>query len=139
MSYGAVAKQASRYREAEVLTASPARLVVIVYEHVLVNLRRARLVVDDTGESTRGESLERARAALAELLVSLDKEKGGELAGRLASIYTFMLGELAVLGVKPNAGRLDAIIALVGELHEAFVQVARRGATTPANAVAAVS
>ena len=43
MSYGAFAKQAARYREAEVLSASPAQLVVIVYEHLLTNLRRARL------------------------------------------------------------------------------------------------
>lgn len=139
MSYGAFAKQASRYREAEVLTASPARLVVIVYEHLLVNLRRARLLVEETGIGARSESLERARAALTELLVSLDKEKGGELAIRLGSIYTFMLGELAVLGVKPHAGRMDAIIALASELHEAFVHVAQSGATTPTNAVAAVS
>lgn len=139
MSYGALAKQASRYREAEVLTASPARLVVIVYEHLLVNLRRARLLVGETESNARSESLERARAALTELLVTLDREKGGELASRLASIYTFMLGELAVLGVRPNARGIDAIISLVTELHEAFAHVAQHHALTPALAAAAVS
>ena len=31
------------YREREVLTAAPGRLVVIVFDHLLVNLRRARI------------------------------------------------------------------------------------------------
>ncbi|MFN8666484.1 MAG: flagellar export chaperone FliS [Gemmatimonadaceae bacterium] len=136
MSYGAFAKQAARYREAEVLSASPAQLVVIVYEHLLINLRRARLQLADTDAGPRSDSLERARAALTELLVTLDLQKGGDLAARLQAIYTFMLAELSVMGVKPDATRLDAIIALGGELHEAFSQVARTAAESP-NAVAA--
>ena len=132
MSYGAFAKQAARYREAEVLSASPAQLVVIVYEHLLINLRRARLQLADADGAARSDSLARARAALTELLVTLDHQKGGDLAARLASIYTFMLGELSVMGVKPSAERLDAIIGLAGELHEAFSQVARGVSDTPA-------
>ncbi len=136
MSYGAFATQAARYREAEVLSASPAQLVVIVYEHLLTNLRRARLQVGDIDGGPRSDSLARSRAALTELLVTLDHEKGGDLAVRLGSIYTFVLGELSVLGVKPDAERLDAIIALAGELHEAFGQVA---ATSPATRQAAAA
>lgn len=136
MSYGAFAKQAARYREAEVLSASPAQLVVIVYEHLLINLRRARLQLADTEAAARSDSLDRARAALTELLVTLDHQKGGDLAARLASIYTFMLGELSIMGVKPSAERLDGIIRLAGELHEAFAQVARTNTDAPA-AVAA--
>ncbi len=50
--------------------------------------------------------------------------------------YTFMLAELSVAGVKPDASRLDAIIGLAGELHEAFAQVARTSAEST-SAVAA--
>ena len=136
MSYGTFTKQAARYREAEVLSASPAQLVVIVYEHLLVNLRRARLLAAEQDGMARSDALERARAALTELLVTLDYDKGGELAGRLGSIYTFVLSELVVLGVKPDAQRMDAIIALIGELHEAFSQAAQSMATPHAAAVA---
>jgi flagellar protein FliS len=131
MSYGAFAKQAARYREAEVLSASPAQLVVIVYEHLLINLRRARLQLAASDADARSESLERARAALTELLVSLNEEKGGDLAVRLRAIYVFFLSELSVLGVKPDAQRLDAIITLAGELHEAFAHVARTFPNAP--------
>lgn len=136
MSYGAFGKQASRYRESEVLSASPSQLVVIVYEHLLINLRRAALLVEPKDAFTRSDSLERARAAITELLVTLDHKQGGEIAARLHAIYVFMLGELAVLGVKPDAARLNAIIGLAAELHTAFAQVAQ-SASAPAMAVAA--
>lgn len=134
MSYGAIAKQAVRYREAEVASASPGQLVVIIYDHLLVNLRRARLLLGPGELSARSDALERARAALTELLVTLDRERGGEIAARLASLYTFMLAELSVLGVKPQAERLDAIVAIASELRGAFDTAAK--VVTPAAACA---
>ncbi len=140
MSYGAFAKQASRYREAEVLSASPAQLVVIVYDHLLVNMRRARLLLGPAETSARSDALERSRAALTELLVTLDHDKGGDLAVRLSSIYTFMLGELATLGVRPDGERLDALVALATELRDAFAQASQSiSATEPLVAGAAAS
>ena len=120
MSYAAVTKQTSRYREAEVASASAGQLVLVIYDHVLVNMARARLRVADTDGSARSEALERARAGVTELLVTLDRERGGELAGNLASLYTFWLSELSVLGVKPKIDRLDAIVTMVTELRGAF-------------------
>ncbi|MEO6444243.1 MAG: flagellar export chaperone FliS [Gemmatimonadaceae bacterium] len=137
MSYGAVAKQASKYREAEVLSASPARLVVIVFEYLMVNLRRAALLSGSTDVANRSQALERARAALTELLVTLNREHGGDMASHLASLYTFMLAELSVLGVKPDPARLDALTALAAELHSAFDHIAQSGAGAQAHAVTA--
>jgi flagellar protein FliS len=117
MSY---ATQAGRYREAEVLSASPGKLVVIIYDHLLANLQRARFHMSPQDAVARCEALERARAALTELLVALDRGRGEDVAERLASLYSFLLGELSVLGVKPNLERLDTAIAMVAELRYAF-------------------
>jgi flagellar protein FliS len=120
MSYAAVSRQSIRYREAEVVSASPGQLVLIVYDHILVNLARARLRLADVDGTARSDALERARAGVTELLVTLDKDRGGEIATGLSSLYTFWLSELSVLGVKPNAARLDAIVQMVSDLRGAF-------------------
>jgi flagellar protein FliS len=133
MTYGA--RQVVRYREAEVASASPGQLVVIIYDHLLVNLKRARMLLAPNELTARSDALERARAALTELLVTLDRERGGEIAARLASLYTFMLAELSVLGVKPSAERLDAIVAIAAELRAAFDTAARVAAPAAACAV----
>jgi flagellar protein FliS len=119
MSYGAAAKQAARFREAEVLSATPGQLVLILYDHLLLNLRRARLVPREDAMA-RSDALERARATLTELLVTVDRDRGGAIAVHLVSLYSFLLGELSVLGVKPDLARIDRIITMVTDLRQAF-------------------
>jgi flagellar protein FliS len=108
------------YREREVLTASPAQLVVIVYDHLLVNLRRARMAHDARNNEVRVESIAKAREAISELLVTLDVERGGEMAQGLRSLYAFVLSELVDAGMRHDAARLDRITKMVSELRDAF-------------------
>ncbi|MEP7344880.1 MAG: flagellar export chaperone FliS [Gemmatimonadaceae bacterium] len=117
MSYGQIGKQASKYREMQVLAASPGELIIMVYDHLLVQLLRAQAAPD---LEARSLSLEKARAAMCELLVTLDREKGGALATQLAAIYSFLLGELSTLGVRPDARRFERITKIVRELRDAF-------------------
>ncbi len=77
------------------MTASPVKLVVIVFDHLLANLHRARLAIDAKRIEARIEAAGKARDAVLELLASTDVERGGELAQNLRSLYVFMFGELA--------------------------------------------
>ncbi len=121
MSY---TSQAAAYREMEVLSATPGQLAVIVYDHLLVSLRRARIALDGGSFELRSATLEKCRAIITELLVTLDHERGGTLAQELSSLYTFFLSELVDVGMNPDAGRLDRITGMVSELRDAFVQAA---------------
>ena len=121
MSY---ATHANTYREMEVLSASPGQLVVMLYDHLLVTLRRARLVMDSSSPEMRGTLLEKARAVVAELLATLDVEAGGEVARNLSGLYTFFFGELVDLALRPDVGRLDRVTGMIGELRDAFAQAA---------------
>lgn len=121
MSY---ATHAAQYQEVAVRSASPAQLVVMVYDHLLLNLRRARLAAEQGNVELRLASLDRARAALGELLSGLDLERGGEMAGQLNGLYAFFLGELVDVGLRPNVARLDRVIAMVADLRESFAAIA---------------
>jgi flagellar protein FliS len=120
MSYS---KQATRYRETEVLTAAPGQLVVILYDHLLLSLRRARVAMDARDTETQGVSLEKGRDVLTELLVTLDRERGGEVASNLAALYSFLLGELVQVGIRRDTARLDRVTHMIGELRDAFAQL----------------
>ncbi|MEO6878086.1 MAG: flagellar export chaperone FliS [Gemmatimonadaceae bacterium] len=126
MSYSNYAHAATAYREREVLTASPARLVVIVYDHVLANLHRARVARDANRASISLEAISKARDGIAELLVTLDVERGGAIARNLQSLYTFMLTEM-VDGTRVDARRLERITGMVSDLREAFASIATDG------------
>jgi flagellar protein FliS len=121
MSYTA---QAAQYREMEILSASPAQLVVVLYDHLLVNLRRARIAMGAGNVELRIELLSKARLILGELLATLDHEKGGKIAADLSGLYAFLFSELMDLGRTQDLERLDRLTSIVGDLRDAFAQIA---------------
>lgn len=117
MSYAGTARQ---YRETQVLTASPIQLVVIVYDHLLANLRRAAIATRSGDAEVRSTYLNRARASVNELLVALDRERGGDLARDLSTLYAYFLTELLDQGVSPDAERLERLTEQAATLRGAF-------------------
>ena len=120
MSYS---NAAAAYRERDILTASPAQLVVLVYDHALSNLMRARTAHEKGLEPQCFEALNKARETIMELVITLDDERGGDIAKNLRSLYTFILTELVDAGVRFDAVRLDRITTIVSELRGAFATI----------------
>src|SRR5262245_17548029 len=129
MSYSS---HANSYRERDVLTASPARLVVLLYEAALSNLLRARRAVQTGALEERVTAVGRARDAMMELLVTLNEEQGGDIARNLKSLYSFILAELSDVARRPDGARLESVIRIVAELHGAFAAIAKDQAQVPA-------
>jgi flagellar secretion chaperone FliS len=122
MSYG---KQAARYRETEILTATPGQLVVLLFDHLLVSLSRAKLAMANGDFELQGEHLEKSRNILTELLVTLDRERGGEIAVNLSALYSFLLGELVQVGVRADHARLERVTHMITELRSAFAEASQ--------------
>jgi flagellar protein FliS len=116
VSYGS----ATRYREMEVMTMSPARRIVLLYAQLLGSLRRARIHFDRKEIEQRTERLLLAQEIIHELASSLDRSAGGELAERLASLYTWLATEITSIQQRQDLGALDRVIGIVSELHEAW-------------------
>ena len=129
MSYSS---HANSYRERDVLTASPARLVVLLYEAALSNLLRARRAVQTNALEERVTAVGKARDAIMELLVTLNEDQGGEIARNLKSLYSFILAELSDVARRPDGARLESVIRIVTELHGAFATIAKDHAQVPA-------
>lgn len=130
---------AARYLENDVLSRSPEWLVPLIYEHLLQNLRRAAKQIEARDTSGRAASLGKASTLLFELMGTLDAERGGPIADQLSALYGFLTTELIDIGRRNDARRLERVIGIVSELHEAFrqaaEQVAPRGGTARAVAV----
>lgn len=116
MSYGSV----DRYREMDVMAMSPARRLVLLYARLLASLRQARRHLEQGEIEARTERLLHAEEIVRELALSLDHVRGGELAGRLAQLYAWILGQLSAIHIRPDAARLDAVVRIVLELHDAW-------------------
>ena len=137
MAYG---NSAAQYLEADVLSRPREWLVPLVYEHIASNLARAKVQIEQKDYEGKAKSLQRAGGLVQELLATLDREQGGELAERLVSLYAFLAAEIVTVGRTLDTDYLQRLIGIVAELHEAWVQaaeqVAPRGRSTLASQTA---
>ncbi|MGH7506401.1 MAG: flagellar export chaperone FliS [Longimicrobiales bacterium] len=115
---------ATAYQEAKIMSSSREQLVVVLYEHLLANLRRAALQIHRQDIEGRSRSLERASDIVFELLSALDLDAGGELASRLAALYGYFIGEISAVGRALDLERLERLTAIVSTLHRSWSQAA---------------
>lgn len=123
MSY---ATQAASYRDLEVLSASPERLVVLLVEQLVVQMERARIGMEREDLMLQVAGLQKARAILGELLATLDFEQGGEIATNLADLYQFLLVELLDVDRGPNLVLMRRLIGIAEQLRDGFAGAAEQ-------------
>lgn len=108
----------------EILSASPERLVVLLFDHLVVHLQRVRIALDNNDVNLRTVSLGKARGIVSELLATLDFEKGGRIAKELGSLYTFLLGEMAEIGLHRDARKVERLMQIAETLRAGFTGAA---------------
>ncbi len=118
----ATAQQA--YRDSSVLTAPPERLVVMLYDGARRFLAQAGHAMREGNIALANNRLQRAEAILDELLSTLDMEAGGDIAAKLQSIYLFCRRTLAEGRVEANPEKYEQVSRLLGELREAWDEIA---------------
>jgi len=114
-----------RYREMDVMTASPTTLVVKLYEGALRNALQARLRIEEGSIAERAQSLQKALAIVAELQGSLDFEQGGEIAVQLHDLYSFINQRLLEANINASTEAIDDAVGVLETLLEGWQQIAR--------------
>jgi flagellar protein FliS len=92
------AHAAATYQKNAILTASPEKLVKLLYDGAIKNLEKARAGLADTRTARSpdvGNALGKAMGILGELRASLDHAAGGEIAKDLDRLYEFSLDQLS--------------------------------------------
>ena len=123
---------ANPYASNSVTTAAPERLVTMLYDRLLTALTRSRVALDDGGAGIGvvNAELQRAQMILDELSHTLDRERGGDVASGLASLYAYC-HELVVRGnVRKDAFALSEAEQIVTGVREAWVQACDTPAVT---------
>jgi len=108
------------YRREEVLTASPVRLVVRVLAGAIGALERARRHVE-SGDALSGRTeVGRATGLVAELLGALDRDRGGDIAARLDTLYRFVLRRIWGNATRPDPDALRHAERILRTVKEGF-------------------
>jgi flagellar protein FliS len=113
-----LAKQ--NYLQAEVQTATPQKLQLMLVEAAIKNIHRTKKAWEEEKFETGFESLSLAQDIIAEVLSSVDKEGNAELAGKIASIYVFIFRCLAEGGMSHDPQKLDDALRVLTSERETW-------------------
>jgi flagellar protein FliS len=111
------------YRQTNVTTADPGRLVLMCYEGAIGSLKTARENYISGEYEAKAETVQKAQNIISELALALDFEKGGEMARNLDSLYNYMLRRIIEGDVKGDVKAFDEVILILGQLESAWKEI----------------
>ena len=126
------------YQKTNVSTASQGRLVVLLYEGAIKQLKTALGYIGENGKIKPSEiekfgiAVQKTQSIITELQVSLDMEKGGEIARNLMSLYLYFNEELVTASINHDKTKLEFVLNMMGQLAVSWRQVANSTANAPA-------
>jgi flagellar protein FliS len=111
--------------ETGVVAASPHRLIQMLLDGAVVAITQAREAMLARDIARKGELTSRAIDIIQNgLRASLDHSAGGELAGQLENLYSYMASRLLVGSAQNRTEPLEEVVRLLGELRTAWAAIA---------------
>jgi flagellar protein FliS len=92
----------------------------MLYQAAESAVREARRRLEAGEIAARSKAIARACDILAELAVSLDRERGGEIAARLSRLYDYMTLRLVEANTRQQDALLAEVLGLLGTLAAAW-------------------
>lgn len=118
-------RAALAYRQTQVTTATPGHIVVMLFESAIAALQQAKRKMLEKDYAAKGILISQALDIISELDGSLNKEKGGELAQNLHSLYTYCTWQLVNANMQLNSALLDEVTGILESLCSAFTEIVK--------------
>jgi len=110
-----------KYREMEIKTSSPAKLILILYNEAIKCLNRAKEKVKVKNVEESNDLLIRAQKIIRELMCSLNL-KIGEMATRWYSLYEYIYYRLIQANLQKDIQVIDEALDLLKPLRDAWIK-----------------
>jgi flagellar protein FliS len=125
--------------ETGIASASPHKLIVMLYDGALVALLSAKTNLAANNIAAKGTAISKAITIIDNgLRASLDKAAGGEIAANLDALYDYMSRRLLHANLKNDVPAIEEVHRLLGDLREAWVAIGDK-VEQPAAAAAAAA
>jgi flagellar protein FliS len=115
-----------------VTTASPVKLVAMLYDGAIRNLGQAVLHLRNRNLAGKRDAVDKALAIVHQLHGSLDMEKGGEIAVELDRLYAYVISRILEGSAKLDPRPLEEAARLLTTLNSAWEEVAAAEGKQPA-------
>lgn len=111
-----------RYRAVKIQTASPAQIMLMLYDGAIRFAKIAKKKIEDEDLSGKGTYIGKVQAIISELMGSLDFSIAPELCTQLEQLYIYMMEQLTEANVNVDVEPIDLVIKLLTTLREGWGQ-----------------
>lgn len=122
-----------QYQRAQIETASPTRLIVLLYDGAIRFCSLAIEAVQRRDLEAQNTNLVKAQRIIGELLSSLDRKSGGEVADNLSRLYLHMLEQLVNANLYDQIAPIETVQKMLCELRETWQEIDRMATQGQAN------
>lgn len=119
-----------QYKNIQVTTVDRGRLLLMMYEGAIKFLKQSKAGIEDGDIVKFCRFLSKAQAIIAELMNTLDFEKGGDIARDLDRLYDFMLFYLTEANLYRDPQRISKVISLIETIYSAYKEIIENSKTT---------
>lgn len=119
----------AKYLTQQVMTAPPAKLVLMLYDKAILSLKEAIAAIEAGEIETRWKANTRAHEIITHMWSTLDLERGGEIAENLEGLFSYMLDRLPEVDMKNDPAPALEVITLLKPLRNAWREIAQGGKT----------
>ena len=124
MQYDKIARS---YKAQSIQTASPGKLVLMLFDGALRFMAGARKAFGEEDFTKRNEDINnnliRAQNIVTELQASLDMSVPGDLPGTLYRLYDYVLHQLPQANLKKEESPIDEAEKTINELRDAWAEM----------------
>lgn len=113
------------YMNNQVSTAPQNKLIVMLYDGAIRNLKLAELLLDEEKYSIEevNNSLVKAQDIIFELMATLNMEAGGEVATNLYGLYDYMYNKLVRANIDKDKEAIAGVRDYMEELRESWASI----------------
>lgn len=113
-------KYIKQYQANNVTTASPEKLMLLLFDGMLQFLQKAKNAIAENNLSEKSANIEGARKILRELMRTIDLENGNDVAKMLFRLYNKMATDLIKANVTRNVALIEGVIQDITNIRWGF-------------------
>ncbi|MBL6934217.1 MAG: flagellar export chaperone FliS [Alphaproteobacteria bacterium] len=129
------ADASKKYQEQQILSASPAKLVAMLYDKAISCLNEAVQAIEEQEVEKRWKANAKACEIINHMQITLDVKQGGQIAKNLDKLYSFILNRLPRVDIENDPRPARETISLLEPLAESWHTLADQNVVKPAPGV----
>ena len=111
------------YKQIDVNTTNRGKIVVMLFSGAITFLNKAKMYMSKNDFENKGKYILKAQDIIEELNISLDHQKGKDIAKNLKSLYQFIDRYLNQANIENDPTKIDKVLQILERIKSAFEEI----------------